>query len=114
MPGNYVQPLAIREELGVQPKDHLICSIVTLLICNLICGGVAIFFSLRSRKSWQEKKYTNASKYSRWSRILNIMGIVVGAIMWIIIILIIVGTAFHHKTTTAAPATTTPVTSTIN
>jgi hypothetical protein len=85
------QPMA---EPAVPPKDYMAVSLASLILCNFMCGGAALFFSFATRKRWQEKNYNEAAKFSRWSFILNVIAIGVGCFMWVLVLLVVISAIF--------------------
>jgi 4-amino-4-deoxy-L-arabinose transferase-like glycosyltransferase len=61
-----------------QPDDYMILSVMSLLFCNCLVGLAALLFSYKSRSAWAKGDVTAATKFSRWSRITNIIAIAIG------------------------------------
>ncbi|CAI5795393.1 differentiation-inducing gene 1-like [Podarcis lilfordi] len=70
-------------------NSYLALSIFNLLCCCLPLGIAALVFSLQARSASNEGNINQAASSSRTARILNIIGIVIGAIMFVIIIVIV-------------------------
>jgi hypothetical protein len=75
-------------QAGPKPKDHLIFSILTMILCQFIFGGIALLFSIMSRNRWRENNVIDATKFSQFSFIMNIVALVAGSLTWITVIVI--------------------------
>jgi hypothetical protein len=81
-PGVVVQPIVVGANLGPQPKDHLVFSIITLICCNFLIGALATLFSVKSRSSWRSNNALDAKKFSSWALYANIFALILGALTW--------------------------------
>ena len=78
-------------------RTFYVTYLMVIIIQNLILSGLtpSIFFSVASSSAADDRRMDEARRYSKWSRWVSILGIVIGVI--IVVIVIFTGAMKHQK-----------------
>ena len=75
-PYKYDQPTLINDQHVHQ--SYLIWSVLNSLFLSLMCGIVALVFSIKTRRKLKDKLYAEAGVCSKYALVFNIVGVCVG------------------------------------
>ena len=86
-----MDPLETREtnfEYAKMPKDYVVWSMVSITFFNPLFGLVAFYYSIKTRDLHLTGNVGRAFQAAKRSKLLNILSIVTGILMYLIIILV--------------------------
>jgi hypothetical protein len=66
------------------PNDYFFLSIINIIACNFVIGGVALVFSILSRNQLRKSNKSEAVKFSKRSLVFNCIALCVGLVTWVV------------------------------